>query len=168
MKKILFYIGTVVLFIGIVAFFWPRSLADMNHQPKSVRIEIIESDALHSRMTIEIPAESPELDEIIDLLDQYSYHYSLRTIPSLLDNGPSMEGNDAGFWLNIYLYSEPNYMGECFSITSGGTREIIWGDAVWGIGYWGNSRNLQLMDDFYELLISYQEDTKHESLEMDN
>ena len=159
MKKILFCIGTVVLFIGVVAFFWPRSLADMNHQPKSVRIEIIESDALHSRMTIEIPAESPELDEIMDLLDQYSYHYSLRTIPSLLDNGPSLEGNQAGFWLNIYLYSEPNYMGSCFSIISGGTKEIIWGDAIWRIGYWGNGKNIEMMNAFYNLVASYKEES---------
>ena len=86
MKKILFCIGTVVLFIGIVAFFWPRSLADMNHQPKSVRIEIIESDALHSRMTIEIPAESPELDEIMDLIPNYDYEIIQKYLKVIIIN----------------------------------------------------------------------------------
>lgn len=159
MKKTLSRIISVFILVVIAAFLWPRSLTDTRQQIQSVRIVIIESSDLHNRMTIEIPGESSELSEIIQLLDQYSCHCSLRTIPSLLNSGPSMEGNQAGFWLNIYLYSEPNYMGKCFSIMSGGTKEIIWGDAVWRIGYWGNGKNLEMMNDFYNLLVSYKEDS---------
>ena len=155
MKRILLYICLVVLYVAAVVFFWPRSLADTPYQPKSARIGIVDGDD-HDQMWHEIPVKAPELDEVMDLLNQYSYHCSLRTIPSLLDNGPCIEGNEAGFWVMIDLYSEANFAGECFSITSGGTKEIIFGDGVWRIGYWGNTKNLQFADAVYKLVSSYQ------------
>ena len=157
MKKFLFRIGIVVLFVGVVAFFWPHSLADVPLQPQSARIRII--DRQHEQTIMELPAESSGLDAVMEVLDQYSYHCSFRTLPSLLDSGPGMQGNDAGFWVSIDLYSEANYQGEHFEITSGGTTEIIFGRAVWRMGYWGNGKNIEMMNAFYKLVASYKEES---------
>ena len=139
MKKFLFRIGIVVLFVGVAVFFWPHSLAGVPFQPQSARVRII--DRQHEQTIMDLPAEFSGLDAVMELLDQYSYHCSFRTIPSLLDSGPSMSGNDAGFWVLIDLYSEANYQGEHFGIRSGGTKEIIFGRAVWRMGYWKSSES---------------------------
>lgn len=154
MKKVLLRIGIVLLFVGTVLFFLPHSLADLPFQPHSARIRIIDRGL--DQKVIELPAESSELDAVIELLDPYSYHCSFCTISSLLEGRPSMEGNDAGFWVSIDLYSEADYQGEYFEITSGGTTEIIFGDTVWRMGYWGNTKNLQFTDAVYKLVSTYQ------------
>lgn len=152
MKKVLLGIGITMLIVFVAVFYFPRSLADIPFQPHSVKIRII--DRQHDQMVLELPAGA---DAVIELLDHYSYHCSFRTISSLLDRGPSMQGNDAGFWVCIDLYSEEDYQGEVFEITSGGTKEIIVGDAVWRMGYWGNTNNLRFTEAVYKLVSSFQE-----------
>lgn len=145
-------IGSIIaiLILSTCAFFlWPRSFANVSPEVKSISVVLVEeSDAT----TYVYNAQDSEFSAIMDTLDRYSYHMSLRTISSYFKNGASMEGNKAGYWLNIYLYTEPNRYGECYGITSGGTGEIVVDDAVYRIGYLGNSTALKMMDEVCQIV----------------
>lgn len=148
MKKFYGCLIALLLFAAVLFFLWPRSLGAVDMEIQSVRIQIIERE--QERVTVEFPENCREIQEILQVLDQYSYHYSVRTIPGFFENGTSLKGNDAGFWVYIDLYSKPNYQGDSIGIISGGTKELAFDNAVWRIGYWRNHKNLELMNEFYE------------------
>lgn len=60
---------------------------------------------------------------------------------------------------NFRLCSTESTSSMHFEITSGGTTEIIFGRAVWRMGYWGNGKNIEMMNAFYKLVASYKEES---------
>ena len=60
----------------------------------------------------------------------------------------------AGYWLDIYMYTEPDGYGDCYSILSGGTGELIFNVGVYRMGYWGNKTHLNFMGEICQALTS--------------
>ena len=96
----------------------------------------------------------PEFHEIMEVLKRYSYHISIGTISNRIKNTAHIEDNHAGYWLNIYMYTEPNRYGELYSISSGGTGEFIFDHGVYRMGYWGNKIHLKFMEEICQVVDS--------------
>ena len=70
-----------------------------------------------------------------------------------MENRISIKDNNAGYWLHIDMYTEPGRCGDHYGIRSGGTGEVIAGDGVYRVGYWGNGKALEMMDAFYQMFM---------------
>lgn len=138
----------ILLILAIsVLFLYPRSLSAVGFETKSISIVVVEDNLEHDT-TIHVYNENDsEFDTIMEILNCYSYHMSLYTVFSCFEDGASLGGNTAGYWLNIYLYTELDCYGECYGILSGGTGAIVVDDAVYRIGYFGNKTALKMMDE---------------------
>lgn len=90
----------------------------------------------------------------MDVLDRYPYHISLGTISNRIKDTAHIEDNKAGYWLDIYMYTEPDGYGDCYSILSGGTGELIFNVGVYRMGYWGNKTHLNFMGEICQALTS--------------
>lgn len=51
-------------------------------------------------------------------------------------------GNQAGFWLQVYL----DHGDDRADFTCGGTGEILIGGLAWRVGYWGDRAELAMME----------------------
>ena len=148
---------TLILLLLIVVMFlallWPHSLlCGIEKEVKSISVVIVKEDFEHTEDTYCFSAGESMFDQIMSIIDRYSYHYSLNTIIKGVKNSISLKGNDAGYWLNIYLYTEPNCYGDCYQIISGGTGEVIVDDGVYRIGYIGNKKQLEFMSNICNIV----------------
>ena len=145
----------LILISTLLVFLWPRSfLGSVDEEIKSVSVEIIENTLEHERTTYLFQIEDPEFHEIMDVLERYSYHISTGTISNRMKNTAHIEDNRAGYWLDIYLYTEPDCYGDCYSILSGGTGELIFNSGVYRMGYWGNQTHLNFMSEICRVVAS--------------
>ena len=144
--------GRIILFLSLL-FLWPQSLLKNTESDiQSISIVVIEESFEHNNSTYVYNIDDPMFDAIMDILDQYSYHASLNTISKRLEKRVELEGNLAGHWLHIYLYTAPDRYGECYQIISGGTGEVIVDDGVYRMGYWGNKTARKFMDEVYQVV----------------
>lgn len=152
-KRIIIGILLVAILAGSIFFLWPRSFADVPQEVRSVVVTFIENTLEHEMVSFEFNAQDPEFAAIMETLDQYSYHMSLGTVSAFLENRISIKDNNAGYWLHIDMYTEPGRCGDHYGIRSGGTGEVIAGDGVYRVGYWGNGKALEMMDAFYQMFM---------------
>ena len=135
----------LLLLVGAGYMLWPHSFAAL--QPECDSITIIRTDDaedLSYTTTKETySADSPAFAQIMDILSRYTYHRSFRT----LAGAHWMEGNHAGFWLDVYL----DHGDDRVDFTCGGTGEILI-DVVWRVGYWGDRASLSMMDELAAVL----------------
>lgn len=144
----------IVTFFVILLFVWPHSLLNsIDSDIHSMSVVVVESYG-HDTATYKYNIDDPSFDAIMDILNQYSCHISLNTISKHLEKRVELEGNLAGYWLNINLYTEPDCYGECYQITSGGTGEVIIDDGVYRMGYWGNKVALKFMNEICQVVDS--------------
>lgn len=154
-KRILSAVLILILISTLLIFLRPRSfLGNIDAEVKSVSVVIIEDNLEHNQEAYTFNVGDPEFDGIMEVLDRYSYHISMGTISSCIKKTAHIEGNDAGYWLNIYLYTEPDCYGDCYSILSGGTRELIFDYGVYRMGYWGNKTHLKFMAEICQVVES--------------
>ena len=152
-KKILSVVWILILISTLLIFLWPRSfLGSIDEEIKSVSVVIIENTLEHEQTTYMFNIGDPEFHVIMEVLDRYSYHISMGTISSCVKKTAHIEGNDAGYWLNIYLYTEPDRYGDCYSILSGGTGELVFDCGVYRMGYWGNKAHLKFMTEICQVV----------------
>ena len=141
---------TVVMSLALL---WPHSLlCGIETEVKSISVVIVRDGFEHTEDTYRLNEGEPMFDQIMSIIDRYSYHYSLNTIIKSVKNSVSLKGNDAGYWLNIYLYTEPNCYGDCYQIISGGTGEVIVDDGVYRIGYISNKKQLEFMSNICNIV----------------
>lgn len=154
-KRILKTVLILILLSTLLMFLWPRSfLSNIAAEIKSIQIVVIETNFEHNQATHTFNIGTPEFDAIMEVLDSYSYHTSIGTISNHIRKTAHIEGNDARYWLNIYLYTEPDCYGDCYSILSGGTGEIIFDYGVYRMGYWGNKTHLEFMTEICQVVDS--------------
>ena len=154
-KRVLRSILILILISTLLVFLWPRSfLGSVDEEIKSVSVEIIENTLEHERTAYIFQIGDPEFDEMMEVLERYPYHISLGTISSRIKKTNHIEGNDARYWLDIYLYTEPDRHGDCYSIISGGTGELIFDCGVYRMGYWGNKTHLKFMTEICQVVDS--------------
>lgn len=151
-KRIIASIIAICIFSMSVLLLWPRSFADVSQKVESIAVVVVEESFDHDNMTYVYNKQQSEFDAIMETLNRYSYHMSLQTIPSCFLGGAHLEGNEAGYWLHIYLYTEPDRCGECYGIISGGTGDVAVKDAIYRIGYFGNSTALKMMDEVCQIV----------------
>lgn len=152
-KKVLIgaVLGAVIL--AVCGFFLlPRSLTGEVGQVQSISVVVIESNMDPATAAYVYNGQDPEFGEIMDTLDDYSYHLCPGTISSRIENSAALEGNEAGYWLYVHLYSEPDRDGDCYSIVSGGTGEILAGDVVYRVGYFGNDTVIKMMNEICQIV----------------
>jgi len=152
-KRILIGLAVTLLVLLMVWLLCPRSFAKISQTPGTVRIELIENNLQHHPHTIwNFETDDPAYLQLAGILEQYSYHASLHTI-----KGDSyMQGNDAGYWLCLDFYS---VQGEyTHGITMGGTGEVMFDGKVWDVGYFGNRKQLEMMDAIRSLLVEIAPD----------
>ena len=147
------------LMVGIVTAFtillslWPRSfLSSIDAEIKSVPVIIIENTLEHEQTKYTFNVGDPEFQEILDVLNRYSYHISMGTISNHIKDTAHIEDNKAGYWVNIDMYTEPDCYGDLYSITSGGTGEIIFDYGVYRMGYFGNKTQLKFMSEICQVV----------------
>ena len=87
---------------------------------------------------------SPEAEAVGEILARCSYHRALRSPFPNTD----LDGNDVGYWLHIW--------GGDFYFSSGGTGEITVNDHVYRMGWFGNRKNLALMEEIAAVLAEAQ------------
>lgn len=146
-KRISKVIIVLALIAVILTFLWPHSLIDIAEVGiESISVVVVRNNLELNPTTYTFNVGDSEFGAVAEILNQNSYHVSISTILSAVQGGAHLEGNDAGYWLNIYLYTEPNRGGECYSIISGGTGDILINDNVYRMGYCGNRKMLGFMD----------------------
>ena len=155
-KKKIFNVIIVSILVSILfVFLWPRSfLRSIDNEIKSISLIIIENTLEHEQTKYTFHVGDPEFDEIMEVLERYPYHISMGTISSCIKKTAHIEGNDARYWLDIYLYTEPDCYGDCYSIISGGTGELIFNGEVYRMGYWGNKTHLNFMSEICQTVAS--------------
>lgn len=155
-KRILRAVLFLILLATLLVFLWPCSfLSNIDAEIRSVSVLVIENTLEHEQTAYTFNVGDPAFDEIMEVLDRSSYHVSMGTISSCIKKTAHIEGNDAGYWLNIYLYTEPDRSGDCYSILSGGTGEVIFDYGVYRMGYWGNKTHLKFMSEICQAVDSY-------------
>ena len=155
-KKKIFKVIFVFILVSILfVFLWPRSfLRSIDNEIKSISLVIIENTLEHEQTKYTFNAGDPEFQEIMDVLNRYPYHISMGTISNRIKDTAHIEDNKAGYWLDIYMYTEPDRNGELYSIMSGGTGELIFNGEVYRMGYWGNKTHLNFMGEICQALTS--------------
>ena len=151
-RKLLYAVFAIVILGVILCFLFPRSFAKTTSEVRSIAIHVVEENFEHENKTYVYNDDAPEFNAIFNVLNKYSYHWTLQTIPCFFQNSAHIESNEAGYWLNIYFYSEPDRYGECIDLISGGTGEIIFDSTVYRIGYLGNRAALRMMDDIVNII----------------
>lgn len=151
-KRIVASIIAILILSMCVLFLWPRSFEDVSQEVKSIAVVVVEESFDHDNMTYVYNEQDLEFSAIMETLGRYSYHMSPKTISSYFSEGAHLEGNEAGYWLHIYLYTEPDRCGECYGVISGGSGDIAVKDAVYRIGYFGNSTALKMMDEVCQIV----------------
>ena len=135
----------IALLAGVCYMLWPHSFAAL--QPECDSITIIRTDNAEdlSYTTTKgtYSADSPAFAQIMDILSRYTYHRSFRT----LAGAHWMEGNHAGYWLDVYLDRGDDRV----DFTCGGTGEVLI-DVVWRVGYWGDRASLAMMAELSAVL----------------
>ncbi len=145
-KKIAICALALITVVTSIVFLRPFSFSDVIMDNTDLFVVYIDT-ALESGMpkhtttTYQFQPGSEEFAQIEQILNNYSFHRSLRTF----FNDASMDGNDAGYWL--HLYSGEN------TILCGGTGEIVVNDHIYRIGYWGNETALSMMGEISKLLM---------------
>lgn len=152
-RKILSAVLILITLSVVLTFLWPRSfLSSIDAEIKSVSVVIIENTLEHEQTEHTFNVDDPEFHEIMDVLNRYSYHISMGTISNRIKDTAHIEDNKAGYWLDIYMYTEPDRYGDLYSIISGGTGELIFNDGVYRMGYWGNKTHLKFMNEICQVV----------------
>lgn len=145
-KRILMGILILAAACCVAFFLYPQSFAKLTAGSSVITITAVKNDLEHTLIREgAFEADSDAYTVLRYTLDSYSYHRSLRTIFS----DASMSGNDAGYWLYIYI----DHGAERTAITCGGTGEIIINDRVYRMGYWRNKTALAFMEDILAILF---------------
>lgn len=155
-KKKIFKVIFVFILVSILfALLFPRSfLRSIDNEIKSISLVIIKNSLEHEQTEYTFNDGDPRFHEIMDVLNCYPYHISLGTISNRIKDTAHIKANKAGYWLDIYMYTEPDGYGDCYSILSGGTGELIFNDGVYRMGYWGNKIHLNFMGEICQALTS--------------
>ena len=154
-KRIVCAVLILILLSMVFMFLRPRSfLKSIDTEIKSMSVVIIENSLEHEQTEYTFNVNDPEFHEIMDVLDRYSYHISLGTISNRIKDTAHIEDNKVGYWLDIYMYTEPDGYGDCYSILSGGTGEVIFDYGVYRMGYWGNKIHLKFMEEICQVVDS--------------
>ena len=144
-RRLSFLLVLVALLSGLCYMLWPHSFADLQPECDSITIRRTDTAEDYSLTTKKktYSADSPAFAQIMDILSRYTYHRSFRT----LAGAHWMEGNHAGFWLDVYL----DHGDDRVDFTCGGTGEILI-NKVWRVGYWGDRAELAMMDELAAVL----------------
>ena len=66
-----------IIFLLMVLFLWPRSLLHgVDEEVKSVSVVVVENNLEHNQEVHTFNVGDPEFDEIMEVLECYSYHAS--------------------------------------------------------------------------------------------
>ena len=132
-KRILSVVLILILISTVLTFLWPRSfLGDIDAEVKSVSVVIIENNLEHNQEAHTFNVGDPKFDEIMEVLERYPYHISMGTISNRIKKTAHIEGNDAQYWLDIYLFDS----------------------RVYPMGYWGNKTHLKFMTEICQVVDS--------------
>lgn len=148
MKKKTFYIillGAVVS--SMIAFLFPLSFSNLIENCDSIKIIYINDNLQHSPINEKIfEKDSETFSELKNIFEDYSYRRCVRTI----FDGSSMSGNNAGYWLHIYIDNG----NERTVIILGGTGEMQIENKIYRMGYWGNESMLGFMEEIVEVAFT--------------
>ena len=155
LKRIVCAVLILILLSMVFMFFWPRSfLKSINTEIKSISVVIIENTLEHENTEYKFNVDDPQFQEIVAVLNRYPYHISRGTISNRIKDTAHIEDNKAGYWLDIYMYTELDGYGDVYSIISGGTGELIFNGGVYRMGYWGNKTHLNFMNEICQAVVS--------------
>lgn len=147
-KRIISIAMLLVLFAGLVAFLFPHPIINFDEPITAIKVIVaVNGVGKIDSTTYDYTSADDEFVVISDCLKDYSYHYSFGTLKSIISlnasNSSGMEGNNAGYWIHIYLDTDT----ERHTITCGGTGEIMIDDIVYRVGYFGNNKQLEMMEE---------------------
>lgn len=138
------WLGIALVVLVLAIYLWPFPILDkLPFSEDDISVVCVELSAQPSSTITSylFDPESPEAEQLMDILGSYSAHRTWRTLAS----NASTEGNDAGWFLHVYSGTETYF-------SCGGTGEIILGDHVYRTDYFGHSRGLALMKEIEAFL----------------
>ncbi len=144
-KKAIIGVIILIFLTSVIIFFYPlpfeRNIQnDYDLNVVYIRVSLVNGEPQQNSTSYHYESGSKEIGRIKQILRKYSYHRGIRS----WSKNNTMEGNDVGYW--IQLYSGEN------NIIMGGTGEIIVNNHIYHIGYWGNSKAQTLMEELREVL----------------
>jgi len=149
MKARIIIISLLGLTVIIFSLFmlWPLSLADVLSEDTEIRVLVIDLNLSDNKPRMEneeftIQHDSDEYVQIKQILSKYSFRRSFKS----LTGNSRLDGNSAGYWIQIYQEGK--------GIITGGTREIGVNGRVHRIVYWGNAKNIAMMGEIREVLTN--------------
>lgn len=145
LKKVIIGVIILIFFATGIIFLYPLSfeniiLNDNDLNVVYIKVRVINDGPLQNATSYYYESGSEKIGQIQQILSKYTYHRGIRS----WSKDTTLEGNDAGYWIQLYS-GERN-------IICGGTGEIIVDGHIYHIGYWGNKKALKLMDEIRELL----------------
>jgi len=148
-KKILTCAIALTFIVLIKIVFSPINFSDKILESTHVNISYIRTDLINGQPTqylsdYSFDVKSEKFHDVINLLKTYSYH---RCFESFKGNA-EIKGNTET--LIISFYEEPQGVSELYVIAN--VPNIIVGQTVYRVGYWGNSTSNRLFNEFKEIL----------------
>lgn len=142
-----------ILVLVICIFFFPMSLEEkiVSDNGYSVIVNEIE-DTLSEEDVLETDIQtltyyfengSEETDKLLQIVSNYKYHRTLATIFTA-EEEQYLSGTECGYFITI--------IGDDNSVASGGTTEVAVNDKIYGIGYFGNGKALEMMKELKDFL----------------
>ena len=137
-------IGALLLvLLGLCAFFlWPLPFSGIAPDCASISVLRTEAAGPEAVQAETVSHNTEAFAQIQRIFDRYSYHRSLRTFFS----DASITGNQAGYWLRLYLDTAEGRT----TISCGGTGELLIDGRVYRMGYLGNDSALSMMRELVE------------------
>lgn len=150
-KRIITAAVLLAIVTVILALIWPMSFWDaISIEGEEVQITFtnysFEETEMHTNAYAYIlTQDSEEFIQVRQILDKYSYHHTIKSLYSLLSRRVGqIDGSIDEGWMNFYCGDK--------HFASGGTGEVSVNGWLYKIGYWGNNKAVDLMEEVRETL----------------
>src|SRR5690606_2246724 len=141
-KRLIVFLSIAAIVTSGIIFYWPQSFTKVIDENAGVYVQYSENvygefgsvEIMHLKTDIIIEPGTQPYEQFMDILRNYSYHRSLRT----LFGGSSIKGGG-----NEFVHISHNG----FVISNIGSKEILIGSRVYHLGYWGNKKAQAMISD---------------------
>jgi len=145
-KNILLFMVALIAVALILTMVWPLSFLDVIADGKELHIISWQPAITTKSEEYDVKPNTEKFKQIRQVLGLYSYHRTWRTF-FFWDTSLNNDALGTGYTFSLYALGDGgNY------ISSVGTDEILVNGRIYRIGYWGNRKALEMMDEIRSVL----------------
>ncbi len=144
----------LIVFAGGFALLYPRPIINIDEPITNMQVVMLEDNGVRGLEFInyDYTVTDYEYRLVLECLKEYSYHYSFGTLKNgislIISNSTGIGGNDAGYWMYVYLDTATKR----HTIMCSGTGEIMIDNGVYRVDYFGNSKQLEMMEKILSIV----------------